>query len=60
MQLREIQRLVTKIRFEFLKYASKKLEGKRAPKPPDMQADYDRLVKLLCDYFGVEENDRKL
>lgn len=57
MQLEEIQKLVAKIQIEFLKYADKKLAGKRTPKPPDMQADYDRLVKLLRNYFGVEDTD---
>lgn len=59
MQLKEIQKLIAKIQIEFLKYADKKLAGKRAPKPPDMQADYDRLVKLLRDYFGVKDTNER-
>lgn len=55
--LKEIQTLAGKIKVEFAKYAIKKLEGKKASKIPNMQEDYNKLVNLLCKYFGVERGD---
>ena len=57
--LEEVQMLTLKLRRAFMEYAIKVLNGKRAPKPPNMQEDYDKLVAALHRLLGVKDNDNK-